>query len=97
MEVAKSKKRKLSHINTQPRIESAVINSLKVEKITKTMDKQYTQLSDKISKIEQQLEAHDSLRSTILSQQHEIEELRAHIKYIEDNKQTSSKNFDYFL
>ena len=58
MEFTKSKKRKMKHTLKPPIVESAVVNSVKIESV------------------EQRIETEDSLRSTILSQQHQIEELR---------------------
>ena len=97
MEFTKSKKRKMSHTLNPPIVESAVVNSIKIEKLTNLINRQYAQLSEKIESVEQRIETEDSLRSTILSQQHQIEELRQHIKHIEDKKQGETKNFDYFL
>ena len=85
----------MKHTLKPPIIESAVVNSVKIEKLTNMINRQYAQLSEKIESVEQRIETEDSLRSTILSQQHQIEELRQHIKYIEDKKDTES--FDYFL
>ena len=69
----------MSHTLKPPIVESAVVNSIKIESV------------------EQRIETEDSLRSTILSQQHQIEELRQHIKYIENNKKEDTESFDYFL
>ena len=95
MEFTKSKKRKMPHMLKPPIIESAMVNSIKIEKLVNLINRQYAQLSEKIESVEQRIETEDSLRSTILSQQHQIEELRQHIKYIEEKKDTES--FDYFL
>ena len=97
MEFTKSKKRKMSHTLKPPIVESAVVNSIKIEKLTNMINRQYAQLSEKIESVEQRIETEDSLRSTILSQQHQIEEMRQHIKYIENNKKEDTESFDYFL
>ena len=90
-----TKKRKIKHLSGQISSQMVYSNNLKIDKITKTMESQFREVKEKMEQIEERIETEHSLRSTILSQGAELQQLKEYIQHIE-RKQIDKLKYNYF-